>query len=32
MKAHKLFNKAVAGVLSLALALGIAPVAIGGGR
>ena len=31
MKAHKLFNKAVAGVLSLALALGIAPVAIGGG-
>ena len=31
MKGHKLFNKAVAGVLTLALALGIAPAAIGGG-
>ena len=31
MKGHKLFNKAVAGVLTLALALGIAPAAIEGG-
>ena len=31
MKGHKLFNKAVAGVLTLALMLGIAPATIGGG-
>ena len=31
MKGHKLFNKAVAGALTLALALGIAPAAVGVG-
>ena len=31
MKEHKLFNKAVAGMLTFALALGVVPAAIGGG-
>ena len=31
MKGHKLFNKAIAGALTLALALGIAPAAVGVG-